>query len=118
MKGIGSKKSLPIITENDADFTLSPTSTKSSSNSSRSFELWSTALASEPVMRARKSKKCYWPRDLLPLDIPEARILTYGYDADVIGSSQADEGKINNFSRHSQDLLAQLEREVQEDVSE
>lgn len=119
MKSMGSlKKAPPIINEtNDPNNTLSTISTKSTVSSSRSFELWNTALSSEAVKRATRPKKCYWPRDLLPMDIPEARILTYGYDADVIGSSAADEGKIHNFTRHSQDLLARLEREIQDDVS-
>jgi protein SERAC1 len=26
-----------------------------------------------------------WPRDLLPEDLPSARIMTFGYDADVVG---------------------------------
>jgi hypothetical protein len=27
----------------------------------------------------------FWPKDLLPADLPKARIITFGYDADVIG---------------------------------
>jgi hypothetical protein len=120
VRSVTSSKKSPTITEGTStDYTLSTTSTnltKSSAGTTRSFELWNTALSSDQVNRTRP-KKCYWPHDLLPLDIPEARILTYGYDADVIGSSQADEGNIHNFTRHSQDLLARLEREIQDDVS-
>lgn len=27
----------------------------------------------------------FWPKDLLPEDVPTARIMTFGYDADVVG---------------------------------
>lgn len=27
----------------------------------------------------------FWPQDLLPKDLPTARIMTFGYDADVVG---------------------------------
>ncbi|KAK3326590.1 hypothetical protein B0H66DRAFT_165615 [Apodospora peruviana] len=30
-------------------------------------------------------RKVFWPRDYLVPDIPEARVWTYGYNADVIG---------------------------------
>ena len=30
-----------------------------------------------------KKSKVYWPRDILPNDLRKARIITYGYDADV-----------------------------------
>lgn len=29
------------------------------------------------------SESCFWPKELLPEDLPEARIFTYGYDAKV-----------------------------------
>jgi hypothetical protein len=29
-----------------------------------------------------ETKKC-WPKDFLPKDIPEARIMTFGYNADA-----------------------------------
>lgn len=62
-----------------------------------------------------KTKKVYWPRDLLPFEIPEARILTYGYDADVI--ERGGIVKTNNFTMHGQDLLVQLQREIPDQVS-
>jgi len=62
-----------------------------------------------------KTNKVYWPRDLLPFEIPDARILTYGYDADVI--KRGDHVKTNNFTTHGQDLLVQLQREIPDQVS-
>ena len=53
----------------------------------------------------------------MPLDIPDAKMLTYGYDADVIGSSHVDETKLHNFASKGQDLLVKLEREIETGVS-
>lgn len=46
--------------------------------------------------------QCCWLRDLLPEDIPDARIMTFGYDANVIGSS------MNTFKDSAQLLLQHL----------
>lgn len=54
----------------------------------------------------------YWPQDLLPQDIQNARILTYGYDADVIGGFFKGASK-NNITQHGRDLMLKLEREVE-----
>lgn len=56
----------------------------------------------------------YWPQDLLPQDIPNARILTYGYDADVIGGLFKGASK-NNITQHGRDLMLKLEREVEDE---
>ncbi|KAK1754491.1 hypothetical protein QBC47DRAFT_218883 [Echria macrotheca] len=32
----------------------------------------------------KRKREVYWPRDLLPLSIPDARVLAYGYDADPL----------------------------------
>ncbi|KAI9697405.1 MAG: hypothetical protein M1836_004683 [Candelina mexicana] len=52
----------------------------------------------------------YWPRDLLPSAVPNARILTYGYDADVIGLFQARSK--DSISQHAQTMLIDVEHEV------
>ena len=55
----------------------------------------------------------YWPLDLLPTDVPDAKIWTYGYDADVIeGMFRANNQ--NSVSQHGRDLMVKLEREVDE----
>lgn len=48
-------------------------------------------------------------------DIPNARVLTYGYNADVVGGLFQANNK-NSISQHSQDLKAKLERELENDV--
>src|SRR6266536_5193132 len=90
--------------------TSSSLATTSSGNTSLSVGLSYWEMPESNEMTARP-KKVFWPRDLLPLDIPEARILTYGYDADVIGSIENDSMKMNNFTTHAQDLLVKLDRE-------
>jgi hypothetical protein len=51
----------------------------------------------------------YWPRDLLPTDCPKARILTWGYDTNVIKGIAAPTNKSNIFA-HAKDLLYALDR--------
>jgi hypothetical protein len=36
-----------------------------------------------------KQSKTFWPQTLLARDLPNARILTFGYDADIIGALNA-----------------------------
>ncbi|KAF8249194.1 hypothetical protein K440DRAFT_544280, partial [Wilcoxina mikolae CBS 423.85] len=50
----------------------------------------------------------YWPEDLLPADIPDTRILTYGYDSHVSAffSGAANQ---NNIYQHGRSLLNGLE---------
>lgn len=64
-----------------------------------------------------KQKSCvYWPLDLLSKSIPNAKIFTYGYNADVIqGIFQA--ANENSIARHAQDLIDHLERNIQEEVA-
>jgi hypothetical protein len=47
-----------------------------------------------------------WLRDLLPLDIPNARILTYGYDSRTHGFSRKTKEKLYD---HSIQLLESLQ---------
>jgi hypothetical protein len=112
MRTLRSKNQLPNSTH-----TSSNVSTKDSIGTSSSLKLYNTTQSQEPMDRPRRSKKCFWPRDLLPLDLPEARILTYGYDADVLGPTQGGETNLHNFTKHGQDLLVHLEREIPQEVS-
>jgi hypothetical protein len=52
----------------------------------------------------------YWPRDLLPIDCPKARIMTWGYDTAVTKGIAAPTNKGNIFA-HAKDLLYALDRE-------
>lgn len=59
-------------------------------------------LGGHPFRTWTHKNQCCWPRDLLSVDIPDARIMTFGYDANVIGSS------INTFKDSAQLLLQHL----------
>ena len=62
----------------------------------------------------RGGQTIFWIEDFLSQDIPNARILTYGYNADVIGLFQANNQ--NSISQHGQDLKVKLERELENDA--
>jgi hypothetical protein len=46
-----------------------------------------------------------WLKDLLPHDLPNARILTYGYDADTRSFTQTS---TQNITRHAEAFVEQL----------
>lgn len=54
------------------------------------------------------------PRDTLPRDITNARILTYGYNANIVGGLEGL-GK-NNISQHGNDLIMELASKLQNQV--
>lgn len=52
--------------------------------------------------------QAFWPRDLLPLQIPKARIFTFGYDANVVSwRSVVSQNRIGN---HAKNLLHAISR--------
>lgn len=53
----------------------------------------------------------FWPEEYLVSDLPQARIWTYGYNADVIGGLFQANNK-NSVSQHGRDLAAWLERDI------
>lgn len=59
--------------------------------------------------------KIFWPADLLAQDLPQARIWTYGYNADVLAGMFQMNNK-NSISQHGRDLAARFERDVDNDV--
>lgn len=63
-----------------------------------------------------KEAKIHWPRDLLKHDIKDARLLSFGYDADVAGWwTPKSASRIGN---HAEDLLSALSRFRQRTGSE
>jgi hypothetical protein len=52
-----------------------------------------------------------WLRDLLPEDIPNARILTYGFDADTRSFTQTS---THNIFRHAEAFVVNLALERRE----
>lgn len=90
-----------------------------------------------PLATSSSSKRpqTFWPQDLLPSDIPNAKIYTYGYDADVVKkpfTKESDLSKDNeadneaerstepktkfNFTQLAHELLVALNRELPNDV--
>jgi hypothetical protein len=59
--------------------------------------------------------KGFWPRDFLARDIPDARVWTYGYNADVI-EGIFESNNQNSISQHGQDLAVCFEREIDNKV--
>jgi len=53
-----------------------------------------------------KKTRTFWPLDLLPNDLPNARILTFGYDADVI--RVLDAASSNSLRDHGKSLAHEL----------
>lgn len=60
-------------------------------------------------------RKVFWLRDFLVEDIPQARVWTYGYNADVIGGVFQANNK-NSVSQHGRDLKVRLERDIENEV--
>lgn len=63
-----------------------------------------------------RHQKIFWPKDYLANDLREARVWTYGYNADVIGGLFQANNK-NSVSGHSRDLKVRLEREIDNEVN-
>jgi len=70
---------------------------------------------SSPASSPPPPSQIFWPEEYLAQDIPEARVWTYGYNADVIGILFEAKNK-NSISQHGQDLSSRLEREIQNEV--
>jgi hypothetical protein len=72
-------------------------------------------LADESNASSSGSYRVFWPGDLLLEDIPNARIFTYGYRADVVGTLYQPSNQ-NSIYEHTKDFIAKLSREVEEDT--
>lgn len=56
-----------------------------------------------------KGTGVFWPEALLKNDVPEARIITFGYDADVVHFwSMASQNRIGNHAQNLVNVLSQL----------
>ena len=58
----------------------------------------------------------FWLEEFLTGDVPDARVWTYGYNADVIGGLFQANNK-NSVSQHGRDLAVKLEREIENEVT-
>lgn len=53
------------------------------------------------------AQSVFWPRDLLPLKYPKARILTYGYDSHISHFFKGPANQ-NGITEHGRDMLQAL----------
>lgn len=67
-------------------------------------------------MLGESDQRIFWIEDFLPEDLPNARILTYGYNAGVIGGLFQANNK-NSISQHGRDPKAKLERDLENEVN-
>ncbi len=63
-----------------------------------------------------EDRRIHWPSQLLKEDIPDARILSFGYDADVVHWFSA--ASVNRISNHAEALLGALTRRRERTNSE
>ncbi|RYP73986.1 hypothetical protein DL771_003297 [Monosporascus sp. 5C6A] len=78
-------------------------------------------LSTEPeafLSRTRTSvaKKVFWLRDLLPDDLPDARIFTFGYNADLVSLSSTGAKTKLTFTQYAHELLITLDRELDDEA--
>ncbi|KAK4244388.1 putative kinesin light chain [Corynascus novoguineensis] len=85
---------------------------KSKPSSSTSIST-TTSIADDKTSEESPSK-LFWPDEYLTQDIPEARVWTYGYNADAIGGLFQAKNK-NSVSQHGQDFAARVEWAIQND---
>ncbi|KAL2018181.1 hypothetical protein VTK56DRAFT_1206 [Thermocarpiscus australiensis] len=81
------------------------------SKPSSSASISTTTSITDNKTSEESSNKLFWPDEYLTEDIPEARVWTYGYNADAIGGLFQANNK-NSVSQHGRDLAVQIEREI------
>ena len=83
--------------------------------SSSPASLSTTPSVAGSVASEERPNKLFWPDEYLTQDIPEARVWTYGYNADAIGGVFAANNK-NSVSQHGRDMSVLVEREIRNEV--
>ncbi|OTA70590.1 hypothetical protein K449DRAFT_15352 [Hypoxylon sp. EC38] len=75
---------------------------------------WDEGTSSDGTERCGEVPRgqVFWPRDFLVQDLPDARIWTYGYNADVIGGLFQSNNQ-NSISQHGRDLATKIERDIE-----
>ena len=85
------------------------------SKSSSSASISTTISNANNVTSDERPNKLFWPDEYLTQDIPEARVWTYGYNADAIGGLFQASSK-NSVSQHGRDFAVRVEREIPNEV--
>ena len=55
-----------------------------------------------------KRNECFWPHELLPTTILNVRVVTWGYDADVIRKTPMAVVSTNTIEEHAEALCSDL----------
>lgn len=58
-----------------------------------------------------KKSNIHWPRDLLPQDMPDARILGFSYDADIVHFWSRSPASTARLTNHAEAMIGQLLRQ-------
>lgn len=58
-----------------------------------------------------KETGIHWPSQLLGQDVPDSRILSFGYDADVVNLLGGGPASNSRLSNHAESLVGKLVRE-------
>ncbi|KAL0632587.1 hypothetical protein Q9L58_008518 [Maublancomyces gigas] len=77
-------------------------------NSRKLSTLWAGMVKRRKVDKQTNidvGRNVFWPRDLLPGKVPDIRILTYGYDLNVVNGKNK-----NGIYQHAENMLSALQR--------
>lgn len=85
------------------------------SKPSSSASISTTTSIADDETSEESPNKLFWPDEYLTQDIPEARVWTYGYNADAIGGLFEANNK-NSVSQHGRDFAVRVEREIRNEV--
>lgn len=85
------------------------------SKPSSSASISTTTSITDNKTSEESPNKLFWPDEYLTEDIPEARVWTYGYNADAIGGLFQANNK-NSVSQHGRDFAVRIEREIRNEV--
>lgn len=53
--------------------------------------------------------RCLWPQQLLPYDVPNCRVITWGYDADIVQLNPFHTVSTNDIEQHATQLCSNLQ---------
>ena len=79
------------------------------------FGRWKSKSEENPATNATTETGHFWPEDYLSADVQEARIWTYGYNADVI-QDVFRAANSNSVTQHGRDLAVKFERDIENEV--
>jgi hypothetical protein len=85
------------------------------SKPSSSASISTTTSIADDETSEESSDELFWPDEYLTQDIPEARVWTYGYNADAVGGLFQANNK-NSVSQHGRDFVVRVEREIHNEV--